>query len=127
LNFVARSRAESLRAQRPRDHHLLDLVGSLADRQDLRVAVEAADGIFLDVAVAAVDLDGFLGGADREAAGLELCLRGGEAEVALLVLEPRRLVGQQARGLDLGDEVGELGLDRLEAADRLAEGRRSRA
>jgi hypothetical protein len=30
------------------DHYLLDLVGALADREDLRVTVEAADRVPLD-------------------------------------------------------------------------------
>ena len=49
-----------LAAERPGDHHLLHLVGALADGEDLGVAVEAADGVLLDVAVAAVDLHGLL-------------------------------------------------------------------
>src|SRR4051794_4500156 len=73
-------------AERAGDDHLLDLVGPLADREDLRVAVEAADGVLLDVAIAPVDLHGLLGGADREAARLELGLRGGEGEAPPLVL-----------------------------------------
>src|SRR6185436_21057785 len=64
-----------LRAERAGDDHLLDLVGALADGEDLRVAVVAAHRVLLDVAVAAVDLDGLLGRANREAAGLELRLR----------------------------------------------------
>ena len=47
--------ASAGRRPRRRDHHLLDLVGALADREDLGVAVEAADRVLLDVAVAAVD------------------------------------------------------------------------
>src|SRR5687768_3341112 len=62
-------------------HHLLDLVGPLADSQDLRVPVEAAHRVLLDVAVAAVDLHGLLGGTDGEPAGLQLGLGGGEREV----------------------------------------------
>ena len=62
------------------DHHLLDLVGALADREDLGVAVEAADRVLLDVAVAAVDLDRLLGRPDREPAGDQLRLGGGEGE-----------------------------------------------
>src|SRR4051794_3564120 len=76
------------------DHHLLDLVGALADREDLRVAVEAADRVLLDVAVAAVDLDGLLAAADREAAALQLRLGGGEAEVFAPILHPRRFVDE---------------------------------
>ena len=67
-------------AELARDHHLLHLVGALADREDLGVAVEAADRVLLDVAVAAVDLDGLLGRADREPAGDQLRLRGGQRE-----------------------------------------------
>jgi hypothetical protein len=86
----ARRRGSWLGAQRPRDHHLLDLVGALADGEDLRVAVEAAHRVLLDVAVAAVDLDGLLGAAHRQAPGLELGLRGGQREVLARVLEQRR-------------------------------------
>jgi hypothetical protein len=68
-----------------------------------------------------VDLDGLLRRADGEAAGLELRLRGRQREVPALVLEERRLVGQEPCGLDLGRHVGELGLDGLELRDRLAE------
>ena len=60
--------ADARGAERPRDHEALDLVGALADREDLRVAVEAADGVLLDVAVAAVDLDGLVGGLERRRA-----------------------------------------------------------
>src|SRR5918994_7983300 len=76
----ARINPARLAAQRPRDHHLLHLVGALADREDLGVAVEAADGVLLDVAVAAVDLHGLLRAAHREPARLELRLRGRERE-----------------------------------------------
>src|ERR1700758_4497554 len=54
------------------DHHLLHLVGALADREDLRVAVEPADRVLLDEAVAAVDLHRLLGGAHRKPAALQL-------------------------------------------------------
>src|ERR1700742_1526111 len=89
-------------SERAGDDHLLHLVGALADGEDLRVAVHAADRVLLDVAVAAVDLDGLLGTAHREAAGLELRLGRGQREVAALVLLHRGLVDEQARGRDLG-------------------------
>src|SRR4051794_16421881 len=112
---------EPLRAQRAGDHHLLYLVGALADREDLRVPVEAADRVLLDVAVAAVDLDGLVGRAYGQAARLELGLRRRQPERAAAVLEHGGLVDEQPRGLDLGRHVGELGLDRLIFGDRLAE------
>src|SRR4051812_37357196 len=73
-------RAMSLGAERAGDDHLLDLVGALADGEDLRVAVHAAHRVLLDVAVAAVDLHGLLGRAHGQPAGLQLGLRGGQRE-----------------------------------------------
>src|SRR4051794_11110775 len=67
--------------ERAGDDHLLHLVRALADGEDLRVPVHAADRVLLDVAVAAVDLHRLLGAADRQPAGLELGLGGGEREV----------------------------------------------
>src|SRR3982074_1772156 len=107
--------------ERAGDNHLLHLVGALADRQDLRVTVEAAHWVLLDVAVPAVDLDGLLGAPYREPARLQLRLCRRQGEVALRVLLARRLVDQQPRRLDLGAHVGELALDRLELGDRPAE------
>src|SRR6266581_4037456 len=92
-------RASALRPEGARDHHLLDLVGALADREDLGVAVEAAHRILLDVAVAAVDLHGLLRAAHGQAPGLQLGLGGREGEVASGVLLPRGLVHEQARRL----------------------------
>src|SRR5215212_746440 len=104
---VVRSRDRPSRAEGAGDHHLLHLVGALADREDLGVAVEPAHRVLLDVAVAAVDLNGFLGAAHGQPAGLELRLRGGQRERALGVLEPRGLVREQSRRLDLGRHVRE--------------------
>src|SRR5450756_380712 len=67
----ARDPRAALGAERPGDHHLLDLVGALADREDLRVAIEAAHRVLLDEAVAAVYLHGLLGAAHGQAAGLQ--------------------------------------------------------
>src|SRR3954447_386011 len=58
--------------------HLLDLAGALADRQDLGVAIEAASGVHLDDAVAAMDLHRLLGRPHRERAGDQLGLGGGQ-------------------------------------------------
>src|SRR5918994_7451792 len=89
----ARINPARLGPQRPRDHHLLHLVGALADREDLGVAVEAADRVLLDVAVAAVDLHGLLRRAHREPTGLQLRLGGSERERPSRVLLERGLVG----------------------------------
>src|SRR5918996_1554425 len=92
------TRANTSGSERSGDHHLLDLVRALADREDLGVAVETADRVLLDVAVAAVDLHRLLAAAHRQPPRLELRLRGGEREAAAGVLEQRRLVGEQAGG-----------------------------
>src|SRR5581483_2416734 len=89
-----------LRAELAGDHHLLDLVGPLADREDLGVAIEAAHGVLLDVAVAAVYLDGLVTGAHGQAARLQLRLGRGQREVLAAVLHAGGLVDQQAGGLD---------------------------
>ena len=75
-----------LAAEGARDHHLLHLVGALADGEDLRVTVEPADGVLLDVPVAPVDLDRLLGRAHREPAGDQLRLRRRQGEVLAGVL-----------------------------------------
>src|SRR3989442_13969514 len=54
------------------DHQLLDLLGALEDVVDLGVTVPALDRELADVAVAAEDLDGALGGPHRDPACLEL-------------------------------------------------------
>src|SRR5436305_7878707 len=85
--------------ERPRDNHLLHLVRALADREDLRVAVEAADGVLLDETVAPVYLHRLLGAADRQATGLQLGLSCGQREVAARVLLACGLVHEQPGGL----------------------------
>src|ERR1700722_10609695 len=119
---ASKERATKSRSERPGDHQLLDLVGSLADREDLRVAVEPADRILLDVAVAAMDLERLVGRVNGEPPALQLCLRREQAKVAALVLEPGGLLHKKPARLGFDRDVGELGLDRLEARDRSAEG-----
>src|SRR5450631_325712 len=82
-----------------RDHHLLDLVGPLADLGELGVTQVALDVELARVAVAAVDLDGRVAGAHRGAGGVVLGdrrLRGGAPP---LVLQPGRPPDQEARGV----------------------------
>src|SRR3954452_5090481 len=117
----ARTRSRGLEPKVPRYHHALNLIRSLADLQDLLVAVQARDGVLVHETVAAVDLEAPVCGAVRELAGEELRHRGGATEVAPLVLLPRRLVDERARRFDLGRHVDELLLHGLELRDRLAE------
>src|SRR5262245_41352145 len=59
-----------------RDHEPLDLRGALVELHDLRVAHELLDGVVLDEAVAAVDLDGVGGDLHRAVGGEALRVRG---------------------------------------------------
>src|SRR5258707_12718685 len=54
------------------DHEALHFLRALVDLRDLRVAHEALDGVLLDVAVAAEDLDGLRRREHRDVAALEL-------------------------------------------------------
>src|SRR3954453_13262051 len=99
---AAPRRFTSSGAERARYDHLLYLIRPLFDGADLRVPVEAAHRVLLDVSVAAVDLHGLVGRLHSEPAGLQLRLCGDELVVAALVLEPRGLVREQPRRLDLG-------------------------
>ena len=65
------------------------------------VAVEPADRVLLDIAVAPVDLDGLLGRPHGEAAGDQLRLGGRERERLAAILEQGRAVDEESGGLDL--------------------------
>src|SRR5881227_1588950 len=79
------------------DDEPLDLARALADLEDLRVAVEAADRRLVDETRAAEDLRRVASGVDRGFGRVELRHRRGLLERSPAVLEPRRLVGEQAR------------------------------
>ena len=68
-----------------------------------------------------MDLDRFRCGRDREPAGLQLGHRRLLEERLAGVAQVRSAVREPARGLELGRDVGELELDRLELRDGLAE------
>ena len=85
------------------------------------VAIELLDRIILDEAVAAVDLHRFVGDAHRDLAREQLRHRRFLGDALALILHPRRAIGEQARGFDLGGHVGELVLDGLKLGDRPAE------
>ena len=59
-----------------------DVVGALPDGVDLRVAQDAGDRPLLDVAVAAVHLDGVAGRGDAEPRGAQLDQRRADAQPA---------------------------------------------
>ena len=107
--------------QRLADNHPLNLGSSLADQQQRRVAVEPLNLILLRVAVAAVNAERLL---NAEAAGLggeELRHSSFHLGALAGVLEAGGADRKQPRCLNLRCHVGELELDCLVLADRLAE------
>src|ERR1035438_5907270 len=106
--------------QLSRDYEPLNLAGALADRAQLHVAIKLLSGIILDKAVTAVNLHSFVRAPDSHFTGEELrhgrYLRGLHARV----FHRRCAHGQEHGRVDLGGHVGQLPLDRLEIADRLA-------
>src|SRR5256885_3632294 len=74
----------------------LDFASAFVDFGDAGVAVVAFDGIFATVAVATVNLNGFVRDAGGHFAGEELCGGGVHAEARAGVLFPRGLADEQA-------------------------------
>src|SRR5579883_984560 len=97
----------SLGEQVARDHQPLDLVRALADLAQLGVAERALDGEVAGVAVAAVDLDRGVAGADRGLRGVQLRHRRLAGGARARVVEEGRAPDQQPRGPELGVRVGE--------------------
>src|SRR5262249_49278119 len=122
-NPLPRARLHRETFQQPAgDDEPLDLIRALAHGEELGVAEVALHGQLLDIAHAAVDLNGLTG---AELGGL-----GGEelGHPRLKVAAPARrlergcLVGQELGGLDARGHLGELGLDELVLRNGLAEG-----
>ena len=104
------------------DDQALDFAGALVDFGDAGVAVVAFDGIFAAVAVAAMDLDGFVGDARGHFAGEKFGYGGVHAEAGAGILFPGGFADQEARGVEFGGHIGEHELDGLELGDGMAEG-----
>jgi len=107
--------------QSARDDEPLQLVGSSADEQQRRIAVQTLDREVLRVAIAAHDphrLEHHLGGG---LAGEELCHAGLDVAALAAIFLRRGGIDEEARCLDLRRHVGQLDLDRLVLGDRLAE------
>src|SRR5262245_4344340 len=105
-----------------RDHEPLDFARALADGQEFHVAEVLFGRVVLHKPVTTVDLDAVVGHLHRNLARVELRHRRLQRRPVAAILQVRGPVRAQPRGLDAGRRVGELPLDRLELADRLAEG-----
>ena len=107
--------------ERPTDDQLLDLRGPLVQRRDADVAEVALDGVVVDVARAAVDLDRRVRAVHGGLGRVQLGDRGlGRVRLAG-VLEVTGAPHEHPGGVGLNLHVGEHSLDELEACDRLAE------
>jgi hypothetical protein len=113
-----------------RDHGLADeaqlhLRGALDDGELLGVAVVELHGVVLHVAGRAEQLERHVRGANRQLGGVVLRhrqVRHPLLGVAPLVGVGGRPVGEQAGGLDVDRELGDLPLDALEVGDGAGEG-----
>ena len=112
---------DHLAQQLPRDDEPLNLARAFADRRQLDVAEVLLGRVVLHEPVAAVNLHAVVGRLDRDLARIELRHRRFERRPPAAILQIRRAIGQQARRFDARRVVGELPLNRLERADRLAE------
>src|SRR5688572_15619201 len=119
---AAGARSACARHELTRDDDALHLVGAFADAEERRVPVKPLDGELLRVAVAAVDAQRLVRVLERRLGGEVLGHAGLEIAALAAVVDGRRVLDQQSRGLDARRHLGELQLDRLVLADRLAEG-----
>src|SRR5262249_6014145 len=106
----------------PGDDDALHLVGAFADAGERRVAVEPLDVVLLGIAVGAVDAHGFDAVLQRRLRREVLGHAGLEVAALAAVERLGRVEREQPRGAGARGHLGELELDRLVLADRLAEG-----
>ncbi len=99
----------------------LDFAGALEDVEDASVGQQAAGDIFHGEAVAAVDLQGVVGGGPGHAGGDQLGHAGLQVAALALVLLAGGEIGQLAHAHDLGGHHGQLVVDAGKLEDRLAE------
>src|ERR1700694_1164133 len=104
-----------------RDQQALYFAGAFVDLRDARVAVMTLDGIVVQVAIAAADLDRL--GAHRfgELGGVELRLRGFREAGKAFGAHARRMQDEQPGGVDARMHVGEIIADRRMLDQFLAE------
>src|SRR5712692_936382 len=103
------------------DQHAADLAGAGADLVKFGVAQEAAGRVVVDVAVAAEDLDGVERAGGRLLGGVEDGAGGVLARGAAAIAGPGDGIDIGLARVEVGVHVGELALNELEFADRLAE------
>src|SRR5215470_2260498 len=108
--------------QDPRgDDEALDFARALVDLSDASVAIGSFDRIFAAVAVAAVNLDGFVRHASGHLAGKQLGDRSLHRETGPRILFPCRAAGEQTSRVNFGSHVRKHELNRLKIGNRMAE------
>src|SRR5215212_696597 len=100
------------------DDELLDLRGALVERGHAHVAEVALDGMVVDVARAAVDLDRLMGAVLRGLGRVELGDRGLRGRGPAFVLEEPGAPDEHPRRVRLDPHLGDHRLHELEGADR---------
>lgn len=110
------------RQQVASDDGALDFAGAFVDGDDAGIAVHAFHVGFAGIALAAVDLDGFVDNAVDHFAGVEFGAGSGGTHAGSGVFEERGIVGEDAGGFKFGVHIGEHPLDGLKFADTFAEG-----
>jgi len=105
----------------PADDHFFDFLGPFVNFKNLGGPVEALDIVIVKIAVAAVELKGFIHDFDGDAGGVELG-HGGDMGVGRAVVQkPGRLVHDVSGQFHFDGHVCDFKLDSLEAADGFAE------
>jgi len=113
----------SIRFQNPGgDDEALNFAGAFVDFGNAGVAVIAFDWIFATVAVAAMNLDGFVGHAGGHFAREKLGDRGFHGKALAGVLLPGGATREQTGRVNFSGHIGEHELDRLKIGDGMAEG-----
>ena len=103
------------------DDHPLDLVSALVEGGDLGVAVGPFHLHALEVAAAAVDLQGIVGDLQRDVRGVHLRHGGLHTVRRVLLLQLRRGVDEEPGAAQLGCHICQLEGDALLGRDGLAE------
>src|SRR5687768_13061397 len=115
------ARRSVVRVELARDHDALDLGCAFVNLGYLRVAEQTLDGILLHVAIAAEDLHGLGRDPHRGLARHQLAHRAESRDHLAAILGGGGGVQERPRRGDARRHVGELELDRLVIANRLAE------
>src|SRR5476651_1059377 len=104
--------ARALLGEVARDEEPLDLARALVDLRDARVAIVALDGIVVQVAVAAMDLDRLGAHPLGKLGGIELGLRRFRKARDALGAHAGRMQDEKPRRVDARMHVGEVVADR---------------